>query len=90
VVLGHVWETASHPGQPPRGRELLAAVAAAVGIPVLAIGGVTPERVAAVRQEGAHGVAVIRGIWGAAHAGEAAARYLSAYDAHHRNSSPTG
>lgn len=81
VVAGHVFDTASHPERPGRGPGFLAAVAAAVRIPVVAIGGVTPARVRALRLGGARGVAAIRGIWGAPHAGEAAAGYLSAYDA---------
>jgi thiamine-phosphate diphosphorylase len=82
LVVGHVFETPSHAGEPARGVGLLEQAAAAARIPVIAIGGVTPERVAAVRARGAYGVAVIRGIGGAPHAGDAAARYLSAHDAH--------
>jgi thiazole tautomerase (transcriptional regulator TenI) len=85
VVVGHVFGTASHPGEPGRGGGLVAGVAAAVRIPVVAIGGITPPRVAAVRAEGARGVAAIRGIWGAAHAGRGAGDYLSAYDAYDGN-----
>ncbi|CAA9328516.1 MAG: hypothetical protein AVDCRST_MAG11-2364, partial [uncultured Gemmatimonadaceae bacterium] len=84
VVAGHVFATASHPGAPGRGGGFVRAVAAAVPVPVIAIGGVTPDRVAALRAEGAHGVAAIRGIWAAAHAGEAVGRYLSAHDAYDR------
>jgi thiamine monophosphate synthase len=57
-------------------------VVGAARVPAVAIGGITPERVAAVRREGAHGVAAIRGIWGDAHSGEAVGRYLSAHDAY--------
>lgn len=81
VVAGHVFPTASHPGAPGRGAGFVAAVSSAVQVPTVAIGGITPERVRAVRREGARGVAAIRGIWGAPRAGEAAARYLWAYDA---------
>ena len=34
-------------------------------MPVIAIGGITPRDVRAVRDAGAYGVAVIRGIWDA-------------------------
>jgi thiamine-phosphate pyrophosphorylase len=44
---------------------LAAAVDAASGIPVLAVGGVTPERVHEIVSTGAHGVAVIRSVLGA-------------------------
>ncbi len=59
VTFGPVFETASKPGAPARGLDALADVCAAVTVPVLAIGGVTPERAAACVEAGAHGVAVI-------------------------------
>ena len=55
-------------------------IAAAAGVPVIAIGGIAPEHAPLLRGAGAHGFAVIRGIWGADDAAAAAARYLSAYD----------
>ena len=45
LVFGPVWPTASHPGRAPVGLDSLRAVAAATAIPVIAIGGVTRERV---------------------------------------------
>ncbi len=61
VVLGPIFATPSKSVYgAPLGIEALAAVARAA--PVLAIGGITPERAAAVRDTGAHGVAVIRAI----------------------------
>lgn len=81
VVLGHIFETGSHPGEPGRGPALLAAVRAAAAIPIVAIGGIAPGHVAALRALGAHGVAAITGIWGAEHPDRAASDYLSAYDA---------
>jgi thiamine-phosphate diphosphorylase len=81
LVLGHVFETESHPGAPGRGPGLLASVARRAPVPVIAIGGVTAAQVPLLRREGARGVAAIRGIWNALHAGDAAAGYLSAYDA---------
>jgi thiamine-phosphate diphosphorylase len=59
VIFGPVWETASHPGVRPAGLQALARVAAAVSIPVLAIGGVTDARVAGVLSAGAAGYASI-------------------------------
>ena len=80
VVAGHVFLTASHPGEEGRGAEFLATVRDAADLPVIAIGGIHPEHVAALRSQGAHGVAAISGIWGAAHPEQAATDYLSAYD----------
>jgi thiamine-phosphate pyrophosphorylase len=59
VIFGPVWASASHPDSPPVGLEALAEVAHALDIQVLAIGGVTEERVAACRDAGAAGYAAI-------------------------------
>ncbi len=81
LVAGHVFPTPSHPGAPERGASFLADICAAVPIPVIAIGGVRPTHMRQLLAAGAHGVAVIRGIWHAVDAERAAADYLSAYDA---------
>jgi thiamine-phosphate pyrophosphorylase len=62
VLFGHVYETPSHPRQPGRGLEALRDVAWAVNVPVIALGGITPERVDEVLGAGAAGVAVIRAV----------------------------
>jgi thiamine-phosphate pyrophosphorylase len=60
VVFGSVFASASHPGQSVAGLAELERVAAAVRIPVLAIGGVDADRVAACLAAGAAGFAAIR------------------------------
>jgi len=60
VIYGPVWESASHPGVAPVGIDALATLARSVRIPVLAIGGVTPERIAECHRAGAAGYAAIR------------------------------
>ena len=80
VVAGHVFPTASHAGMPGRGAELVAAVSETITLPCIAIGGVRPAHVGALRDAGAYGVAAITGIWGAASAEAAASDYLSHYD----------
>ncbi len=60
VIFGPVWPTESHTGTPPLGLDALAAVARAVRIPVLAIGGVTEDRIAQCEAAGAAGYAAIR------------------------------
>lgn len=80
LVFGHVFETASKPGLQSRGVATLQAVARAVSRPVIAIGGVTPERVPAVRAAGAYGVAVIRGILGASDPAATARAYRQALE----------
>ena len=59
VLFGPVWPSESHAGTPPQGLDALAAVAHAVRIPVLAIGGVTDERIAECDAAGAAGYAAI-------------------------------
>jgi thiamine-phosphate pyrophosphorylase len=74
LLAGTVFPTASHPERTPLGLSGLAGVAA-LGLPVVAIGGITPARVAAVRAAGAYGVAAIRGLWDALEP-DAAARQM--------------
>ena len=59
IIFGPVWESASHPGVPPAGLAALELVARSVRIPVLAIGGVTEERIAECHAAGAAGYAAI-------------------------------
>jgi thiamine-phosphate pyrophosphorylase len=78
VVFGPVYPTASKAAYgPPCGVEEVRAVAAAVRIPVLAIGGITVARTPEVRAAGAAGVAVVSAIVGAGDP-ETAARSLAA------------
>ena len=69
LVLGTLFETPSHPGREIAGPMLLTAVRRAIGEarapvpPLLAIGGLTPERVEEAVRAGADGVVAIRAIW---------------------------
>jgi len=59
--VGPVWETPSKPdAEPPIGLAALAAICAAVDVPVVAIGGIDASNAAACIEAGAAGVAVIR------------------------------
>jgi thiamine-phosphate pyrophosphorylase len=63
LTFGPVYDTPSKRAYgAPQGVTALARVARAVSIPVIAIGGITPERVAEVRGAGAQGVAAISAI----------------------------
>ncbi len=79
LVAGTIWATPSHPGRAGGGEHHLASMVAAAAAPVVAIGGVTVERVAAARAAGAAGVAVIRGVWHARDPLVALDAYLSAW-----------
>lgn len=59
-LLGPIWPTASHSEWQPLGLETLRQAAAAVAIPVLAIGGVDESRAGESREAGARGFAAIR------------------------------
>ena len=79
VTFGPIYETPSkRPFGPPQGLERLATVSRGLRIPVVAIGGITPERVAEVLAAGARGVAVISGILAADSAADATRRFLKA------------
>jgi len=65
LVFGPLFETASHPGRPGAGIDALRDVCAAVSVPVIAIGGVTPANAAAALHGGAAGIAVIGAIFDA-------------------------
>ena len=60
-VAGTVFETPSHHGRAPAKIQFIEQVAAAVGIPVIAIGGIQPADIRELKAAGAHGVATIRG-----------------------------
>lgn len=76
LVAGTIWETESHPGRPGAGVELIGRIAA-LGVPTVAIGGVTPARAGETRRAGAAGVAVLRGVWDAPDPAAAVREYLS-------------
>ena len=80
IVAGQSAEGESHAGGAMRPESFIAEASRCTALPVIAIGGVKPDDVASLRRAGAWGVAVIRGIWGAADAGEAATDYLSRHD----------
>ena len=67
LLLGPVFPTATHPspGRAPLGPGFVAGVVG-LGLPVIAIGGVTPERLPELRAAGVYGVAAIRALWDAA------------------------
>ena len=62
LILGTVFETASHPEGQNGGIDLVREVIEAVKIPVLGIGGITTDNASDVIEAGASGVAVITAI----------------------------
>ncbi len=78
IILGNIFETASHPERPGIGLHALQEVVVLADyVPVIAIGGVTIERVPGVLASGAWGVAVMSGVWGAESPSKASSEYIS-------------
>ena len=79
VLLGTIHTSPSHPGGRVLGESALE-LAARAGLPVLGIGGMTPPRAARARSLGAHGVAVLSGVWRGSDPEQAVAEYLTALE----------
>ena len=63
VIFSPIFETKSHPGVPGVGLEVLRKVCFhSKQMPVIAMGGITPEKVKACRSVGAYGVGVVSSI----------------------------
>ena len=77
LVVDHAFAPTVGDGTMTTRIERLAALCSA---PIVAIGGIRPRHCRALRMAGAHGVAVIRGIWDAPNAERAASDYLSCHD----------
>ncbi|HET9040139.1 MAG TPA: thiamine phosphate synthase, partial [Gemmatimonadales bacterium] len=80
LLVGNVYETASHPGRPAAGLALVRA-AAALGRPVIAIGGIDAGRAVEARDAGAWGVAAIAALWWAPDPAAAALALLAPWAA---------
>ena len=72
-IAGTMFATQSHPGKSPEGPALMGTITSTVGLPIIAIGGITPTKVPVVLEAGAVGVAVISDIMAAADPRAAAA-----------------
>lgn len=75
VMLGPIWPTTSHPGRPALGPAMLSVAT----VPVVAIGGVTPQNTAECLAAGAHAVAAVSALWDAADPAAAARRFLLSF-----------
>lgn len=73
VFLGPIWATSSHPERIPLGPD---AISTAQPARVIALGGITTERVPACRDAGAYGVAVVSAAWDAEEPGSAVREIL--------------
>lgn len=80
LVAGTIFASQSHPDRPPAGLGFLRDVCAAVSLPVLAIGGVTPQNLGLCLEAGAAGVAVLSPIMQASDPQASAQAYRTALD----------
>ncbi len=80
AVLGNVYATRSHREREPLGLEPLRR-ATSGRRPIVAIGGITPQRVAEIMRCGAWGIAVLSGIWAATDPDSSVLEYVSALEA---------
>jgi thiazole tautomerase (transcriptional regulator TenI) len=78
LLAGTVYPSTSHPGGEAPGPERIREILGVSSLPVLAIGGVTPGRVPEVMAAGAHGVAVLSGVWAREDPAAAVRDYLDA------------
>ncbi|MBV9850440.1 MAG: thiamine phosphate synthase [Armatimonadetes bacterium] len=81
LIAGTIFASQSHPEVEPAGLGFLRQVCAAVSVPVLAIGGVTPKNAGECLAAGAAGAAVLSPIMRAANPCGAARAYRQALDA---------
>jgi len=64
ILYGHLFETSSKVGLPPRGTDELFQIVESLPIPVYAIGGIQPHHLPKLNQGGVAGVAVMSSIFG--------------------------
>jgi thiamine-phosphate diphosphorylase len=79
LIVGSIWPSATHPGGPAAGTDLLAQIVS-LGVPTYAIGGVTSTRAAEAIAVGAWGVAAISAVWDAEHPYRTTMEILAACD----------
>ena len=82
VLYGHLYETGSKAGLPPRGTDELNKIISALAIPVYAIGGIKPSH---IEDLGVAGVAVMSSIFGSDSVITAAKSYYDAINAKRGN-----
>lgn len=80
LLYGHIYSTESKRAKDPRGIRGLAELTEISSLPVIAIGGISPEHVPEIIETGAKGIAVMSGIWKSKNPGRAAEKYRLALE----------
>ncbi len=78
LLAGTIFSSGSHPGREPAGLGLIEQLSR-LPCPVIAIGGITADRVPQVRDAGAYGVAAIGALWRAPDPAAATAAFLDCW-----------
>ncbi|MGG1661207.1 thiamine phosphate synthase [Brevibacillus sp. NRS-1366] len=78
LLYGHIFPSGSKPGVPPRGTNELIKLTDLVSVPVIGLGGITPDRAGEVISAGCAGIAVLSGITDALDVKRAALAYREA------------
>lgn len=76
LLVGTLFATPSHPEAVPGGLERMESLRSLTSLPLVGIGGISPDRVSPVLAAGGHGVAVRGGIWNAPDPVEAVGVFL--------------
>jgi thiamine-phosphate pyrophosphorylase len=77
LMVGPIYETPTHPGRPGAGPNLIRSCAQ-LALPIIAIGGISRDRIPELLEAGAYGVAAIRALWEVEDAAKAALDLLEA------------
>ena len=78
LIVGAMFASRSHPGEGPAGPDLMRRISGSSRLPLIGIGGITPENAPRVIEAGASGVAVITSILAASDPKAASARLKEA------------
>jgi thiamine-phosphate pyrophosphorylase len=81
LIVGPVFDSGTHPGQPPLGLGPYREAALRARVPVVAIGGITSDNVRLVAQAGGRGAAAIGAFFGVTDAAETARAFRAAFPA---------
>jgi thiamine-phosphate pyrophosphorylase len=76
LIVGTLFETSSHPGKEPEGLRLLEAIRQRTNLPLIGIGGITPERTRSCMRAGATGIAAISAFTQSPDPAETARRFI--------------
>lgn len=88
LVAGHLFETASHAGEPPLGEDGFRRIRAATDLPLLAIGGISETNAGDAIAWGADGVATVSALLSAADVRAAACRLRRVVDERYARRQP--